>query len=66
MSFGRGFDDLPTEVLQAFEGALVPSVSRNALLGALAASVKGLIRESAEVDEAAKVGPRLHELLTGD
>ena len=65
-SFGRGFDDLPTEVLEAFEGTLVPSLSRNALLGALAASVQGLLRESAEVDEAAKVEPRLRELLTAD
>jgi hypothetical protein len=65
--FGRGYDDLPADVLQAFEGARVESLSREALLVALRASVEGLLRESAEVAEmAAKTGPRLRELLAAD
>jgi hypothetical protein len=51
-------------VLQSFEGALVRSLSREALLSALAASVEGLLRESTEVEELAeKTAPRLRELL---
>ena len=62
--FGRGYDDLPQDVLQAFEGALVRSLTRQPLLSALAASIEGLLRESAEVGELAeKVGPWLRELL---
>jgi hypothetical protein len=62
--FGRGYDDLPSEVLQSFEGALVQSLSREALLSALTASVEGLLREATEVQELAeKAAPRLHELL---
>jgi hypothetical protein len=62
--FGRGYDDLPQEVLQAFQSALVRSLTRQGLLGALAASIEGLMRESAEVAELAeKTGPWLRELL---
>jgi predicted nucleotidyltransferase len=62
--FGRGFDDLPDEVLQAFEGALVRSLTRDALLEALTDSVQGLLRESAEAGElATRAEPRLRELL---
>ena len=65
-SFGRGYDDLPPDVLHAFHGSLVSSLGRRELLGALASSVGGLLRESAEVDVAAKVAPSLHELLSAD
>jgi hypothetical protein len=62
--FGRGYDDLPQDLLQAFQGALVRSLTRQSLLSALAASIEGLLRESAEVaDLAEKTGPRLRELL---
>jgi hypothetical protein len=65
--FGRGYDDLPAEVLEAFEGALVRSLTRQALLDALTAAVDGLLRESSDVGEvAAKTGPRLRELLAPD
>ena len=51
-------------MLQAFEGTLVRSLTRQPLLSALAASIEGLLRESAEVGELAeKVGPWLRELL---
>jgi hypothetical protein len=65
--FGRGFDDLPADVLQAFEGALVRSLTRDALLVALTASVEGLLSESDEVAAlAARTEPRLRELLVRD
>jgi hypothetical protein len=63
--FGRGYDDLPSEVLRAFEPTRVRALTREGLLAALTASVEGLLAESAEVAEvAAKVGPRLRDLLS--
>jgi hypothetical protein len=62
--FGRGYDDLPPEVLRAFDAALVRSLTREALLDALAASIEGLVGESAEAGPmAAKSAPRLRELV---
>ncbi len=61
--FGRGFDDLPGEVLESFDDALVHSLDRGELLRALAAAIEGLLRESADVREvAARVEPQLREL----
>jgi len=63
--YGRAFDDLPGEVLAAFEGAIVRSLDRDELLRALAAAVEALLRETAEVEElAAKVEPQLRELAS--
>lgn len=63
--YGRGFDDLPAEVLDAFSDALARSLEREELLRALAGAVAGLLRESAEVrDVAAKVEPQLRELTS--
>jgi hypothetical protein len=60
---GRGFDDLPAEVLAPFEDALARSLEPEELRRALAAAVAGLLGESAEAaDLAARVGPRLREL----
>src|SRR5919199_5652594 len=42
--FGRGFDDLPADVLEDFEGAVVRSLDREELLRALASVVAGLLR----------------------
>jgi len=62
-SHGRGFDDLPAEVLEPFGAALVRSVERGELLRALDAAVAALLRESAEVgDLAVKVGAQLDTL----
>lgn len=64
-SHGRGFDDLPVEVLEPFGDALVRSLDREGLLRALRASVAGLLREAREVGDAAgKVEARLRELAT--
>lgn len=58
--FGRGFDDLPAEVLAEFEGAFAPALERDALLRALERAVDGLFRESEEVGElAVRAEPRV-------
>lgn len=65
--FGRGYDDLPPDVLRGFEAAIVPSLTRDALFAALTASVEGLIRESDQVGEVArKTAPRLLDLLDAE
>lgn len=46
VSHGRGFDRLPPEVLAPFEAALVPALSVDALLVALAAAIACLMREA--------------------
>jgi hypothetical protein len=62
-SHGRGFDDLPADVLSPFHDALVRSPERGELLRALAAAIAALLRESTDAgDLAAKVEARLHEL----
>jgi hypothetical protein len=64
--YGRGFDDLPAEVRNAFKSTLVTALERDELLRALRATVAGLMMEAEEVKElAAKVEPRLRE-LTGE
>ena len=67
-STGRGFDDLPADVLAGFGGALVRSLDRDELLRALRVAVDGLLREGADVEElrgaAAKIEPRLRALVS--
>ncbi len=61
--YGRGFDDLPTEVRRAFEGTLVTALERKALMAALASSIARLTEESAEAEQQlARVRPQLQEL----
>ena len=63
VSYGRGFDHLPLEVLAPFKGALVSSLERDELLRALKVAIDGLLHESVEVQElATKVEPQLREL----
>jgi hypothetical protein len=60
---GRGYDQLPPEVLNQFEDALVRTVDKDELLRALESAVDGLLREADEVpDLAAKVEAQLREL----
>ena len=62
---GRGFDDLPPDVLDPMRGSLVPSLEPAALLGALRAAVEGLLRESAGLGEVAtKAGESLRAWVT--
>jgi hypothetical protein len=48
---GRGFDDLPADVLARFEGAIVRSLDRGELLRALRCAVDGLLHEGKELPE---------------
>ncbi len=63
---GRGFDDLPADVLAAFEGALARSLNPAELLRALEVAITGLLHEAAQAPEmaemAAQVEPQLREL----
>jgi hypothetical protein len=60
---GRGFDDLPLEVLAPFDDALVRSLQPEELRRALASAVAGLVRESGEAAElAASVRAQLREI----
>jgi hypothetical protein len=52
---GRGFDDLPADVLDAFEGALVRSLDPAELLHALEVAITGLLREAGQVREIAEM-----------
>jgi hypothetical protein len=62
-SYGRGFDDLPTEAHEAFSGTLVTNLERDELLRALASVIDALLGEADEVRELAmKVEPQLREL----
>lgn len=63
VSYGRGFDHLPGDLLEQFKGSLVMSLERDELLRALKAAIDGLLRESFEVQElAAKIEPQLQQL----
>lgn len=63
VAHGRGFDDLPPEVLELFADALVRSLDPEELGRALSSAVAGLLRESSEAAElAASVEEQLREL----
>jgi hypothetical protein len=60
---GRGFDELPAAVRDAFSRTLVTSLARDELLRTLGLVIAGLLQEAGEVRELAnQVGPQLHEL----
>ena len=62
---GRGYDDLPPDVLDPMRRSLVSSLAEEALLQALKASVDGLLRESVDLGElTTKVGESLREWVT--
>ncbi len=61
--YGRDFDELPAEVVNLFDDALVRSLERHELRRALRSAIAGLLRESAEArDMARKVEGQLREL----
>jgi len=63
--YARGFDDLPPEVLEPFEGAIVRSLERDELLRALRVAAEGLMREADEArDLADRVEAQLLELVS--
>jgi hypothetical protein len=63
--YARGFDDLPPDVLQVFEDAIVRSLDREELLRALRVAAEGLLREADEARELAdQVETQLLELVS--
>jgi hypothetical protein len=65
-SYGRRFDELPPEVLEAFEDALVRSLDPEELRRALGCAISVLQRESEEAAElAAAVAAQLQALASG-
>lgn len=62
-SEGRGFDDLPSDVLDRFAGAIASSLERDELLRALGSAIDGLLHEADDVRElAARAEPELRAL----
>jgi len=62
-SYGRGFDDLPAEILQSFTDTLVATLDRALLLQALGRTVDGLLRNSQDVPAlASRLEGQLREL----
>jgi hypothetical protein len=63
--YGRGFDDLPASVRDAFRNSLVCSLDPHELILALERAIAGLLEETEEVEAlAAKVEPQLRELTS--
>jgi hypothetical protein len=63
-AFGRGFDDLPADVLAPFADARVRSLERDELLRALVDAVEGLLRDADGTGEVAtKAAPRIRAWL---
>ncbi len=66
VDYGRGFDDLPADVRDAFVGSLATSLERNELMRALCSAIAELMRDVDEVQAlAAKVEPQ-RSLLKGE
>ena len=60
---GRGFDDLPTELQDLLNEALVTSLQKDALVRALGRAIELLLRESAEIlDVPARIKSELRHL----
>lgn len=60
---GRGFDALPTDLLERAEGALVRSIDRAELLRALRQSTNLLLEEKGVHEDAAQIAALLGEIL---
>lgn len=61
-SYGRGFDELPTDVRDAFVGSLVRSLDRDELLRAYGVAVDGFLAVAEGLPDTAKVAPDLLQL----
>jgi hypothetical protein len=63
-SYGRGFDDLPSDVHDAFRGAFATSLERNELLRALGEVIEALLCAADPAQSlAALVEPQLRQLM---
>jgi hypothetical protein len=60
--YGKGFDQLPAEVSNAFEGALVRSLERNELIRALNAGIEALLKECEVANNDDRILERLREM----
>ena len=60
--YGKGFDQLPAEVRDAFDVALVRSLERDELTRALNAGIKALLRECEVADDDGRILERLREM----
>ena len=64
-SYGRGFDDLPRQILEPFRETLVGSLDRDRLLHALGKTIDGLLSNSQDVRHlATRLEVQLHELTS--
>jgi hypothetical protein len=60
--YGKGFDRLPAEVRDAFEGALVRSLDRNELIRASNAGIEALLKECEVAKDDDRIRERLREM----
>ncbi len=60
--YGKGFDQLPDDVREGFDGALVRSLEREVLVRALAVAVSGLLRETPDLELVGVLEGQLREL----
>ncbi|MBL8076709.1 MAG: hypothetical protein JNM55_02005 [Anaerolineales bacterium] len=62
---GRGFDNLPSNILVLFKDSLISSLNRDELMRALTCVVNGLLNDLEGVEPLAnKVKPQLYELIS--
>jgi hypothetical protein len=65
--YGRGYDDLPADLLAAVEGSLVQGLDRDALMEALTVAVEALLREASPIGELViEAAPLVREWLVAD
>ena len=60
--YGKGFDQLPAEVSDAFKGALAQSLERNELILALNAGIEALVKECQVAIDDDRILERLREM----
>jgi hypothetical protein len=61
-SYGRGFDDLPSDVTEPFVASLVRSLDRDELLRAFGVALDGFLSVAGGLPEMPKVAPHLLQL----
>jgi hypothetical protein len=62
-SYGRGFDELPPDVRDPLLTGLIGTLAPDGLQRAAAVVLAALLREAADIPEAARVRPIVEELL---
>jgi hypothetical protein len=63
-SYGRGFDDLPVDVLEKFKNTFAKSLDKNELRRTLTRVVEGLLSETEEAQDLTdKIELQLRELI---